>query len=160
VQIKNNSTAPQGIHTKAGQIFLAPGESRSGIEFEEGQEARARRLRFLTFGQDGEDLEKRNAAPAHVDAGDLARLQARIEELENENRGLASELQASNEVADALRAKLAEGAGGDEGKYESRHVGGGKYRLFLNDEQVGDETFTKDEAAAEVEKRNAAPAQQ
>ncbi|MEP9376200.1 hypothetical protein ABLE91_05765 [Aquabacter sp. CN5-332] len=49
MDVTNKAPGLQGVHTSTGVVYLKPGQTRD-LTFGEGQEKRARRLPFLTFG--------------------------------------------------------------------------------------------------------------
>lgn len=70
MKVTNNSKAPQGVHTGAGVVFLAPGESRE-VELTEQGHKLASRLDFL----------KVSGAAPKADEGDREALFAKLKAL-------------------------------------------------------------------------------
>lgn len=49
MKVTNNSKALQGVNTKSGVVYIAPGQSKD-VEFTEEGARQAKRLKFLSLG--------------------------------------------------------------------------------------------------------------
>jgi hypothetical protein len=129
MKITNTSRAPQGVHTTQGLRFIAPGETRE-LDVLEGYRARVDALPHLSAETPlNEPIKtKEELGTAQGNPGKLP------ENMPHGNPG--------DPPAPIVRA-------------EARHLGKGRWGIFLGEERFGDETYSKDEAAAEVDKLNA-----
>lgn len=88
MDVTNNAPGLQGVHTESGVVYLKPRQT-SRLSFSEGQEARARRLPFLSFagtpenasppaggeGRELTDAEKITAAAELINQADKVHFQ-------------------------------------------------------------------------------------
>lgn len=129
MRITNTSRAPQGVHTTNGLMFIAPGETRD--------------LDVL------DSYRPRVDALPHLECGTT--LNTPIEQ--------SDDLSAAQGKPGKFPENMPAGNPGDPPapitRAEARHLGKGRWGIFLGDERFGDETYSKDEVATEVEKLNA-----
>lgn len=129
MKITNTSRAPQGVHTARGLQFIAPGETRD-LDVLKGY------------------LDRVDALP-HLSAGTPL----------NEPNEKKDELIKVQGKPGKLPDKMPEGNPNDPPgsivRAEAKHLGKGRWGIFLGEERFGGETYSKDEAAAEVDKLNA-----
>lgn len=159
LEITNNSRAPQGVHTMHGVKFVHPNETKTLDIPKEWHE------RLHTLEDAGVLAVKDPRQDAARQAAD-EEAQRQAEEAQRAAQEEAARLASINadaivagQVPGALPPNLQDAKPNEPpapiARFEARHLGGGRWGIFLKDERVGDETFSKDEAAAEVEKRNA-----
>ena len=124
-------------------------------------------LKFEPFDPKAEAFKADTAVTAPEDHAAIGRAmveemqrhyEERIERLSERHSAELEALQGDHDALkvenDDLKAQLT-ALGNDNGPmHEARHVGGGKYRVFLGDDAISEETFDKDGAAAKVEELN------
>lgn len=178
LEITNTSRAPQGVHATDGVKFVPQGETRT-LDISQSWLGRLHQLEDagLLSVKDPELVaaaERQAVAAreeqARIEKEDAERIAAEAEaerqaaaesdaEEQRKKKDEADQFTTAQGQPGAIPPNLPEGKPGDPPqpcvRAEARHLGGGRWGIFLGDERFGDETYSKDEAAAEVDKLNA-----
>lgn len=139
MKIINGSTAPQGVQTLTGLVYIPPGATRE-VSMSASQADRARRLKFLTV--EGEPVPDNVEGKLGDQVGD--ELASLAEELERTRAELAAARQTIAERDDEIERRR--GAASMRPTYEAKHRGGGSYSILDADGAEVVEKLTKVEA--------------
>lgn len=102
MKVTNNSSAPQGIHTLRGRVYLKPGQSRDDLPMSESQVERAKRIQALELTgkpSKGTSEPRRNAD------GDTPEMAEMRKQFDASYKGVVDRLRdAQQELADSKAA--------------------------------------------------------